>query len=765
MSHERKFTRSGRNLSKMRIRLTSFALATCLLITSTDPLSGVQSQHVITDNAAKRPVEVADVVGMSSIQTPLEHFSRDGSKLVIVLRKGDLLHNTVAYSMLMWSTKDIFQVSAPKTLLTLSSSSNREAIEAVTWLADNETVMFLGESPGSTHQVYAINVRTGRLTKVTNHLTNVTSYSATPDGNTIAYTAEEPVVNLFDDTTRREGFVVSTEALPVLLERRRGGEGFFTNGQLFVKDYANHVKRLMVSGKLRPYAGVPVLSPNGKYVAILSMQAEIPLLWKDYTDEHLHLWTRQVVTPGQYSYLERYDLIDTRTGTRRILLNSPIGYGNSEATWLPDSKSIVLTNSFLPLENVDDEEVALRQSTPFVVEVTISGGTITTITKDDIVLKQFNIVTNQLDCIARRSDYYGAERGPIVSFQKQGSEWVKVARPTNTTKTLEITLEQDMNTPPRVFATEPFTNREALLLDPNPRFKQLRFGTVEEVKWSDGSGRSFVGGLYYPIDYLAGTRYPLVIQTHGWTGNQFWIEGPAPTGFAAQVLAGLGIMVLQADEDYVTDSDTPKEVEREVSRLESAVEYLDKKGMIDPTRVGIVGFSRTCLFVKDALTHHRIRFAAAAVSDGVDGGYFQYLVYANSMPGYDQFYEGVNGGLPFGEGLKSWMTRSPGFNIDKVYTPLRITAENPEALLFEWEWFAALRRLGEPVELVYMPDGAHILQKPWERSVSQQGNVDWFVFWLTGKEDRDPGKRDQYTRWRKLRESRSQSVTRGSSGF
>jgi hypothetical protein len=34
---------------------------------------------------------------------------------------------------------------------------------------------------------------------------------------------------------------------------------------------------------------------------------------------------------------------------------------------------------------------------------------------------------------------------------------------------------------------------------------------------------------------------------------------------------------------------------------------------------------------------------------------------------------------------------------------------------------------------------------------SQQGDVDWFDFWLNGHEDPDPTKADQYIRWRELR--------------
>ena len=74
------------------------------------------------------------------------------------------------------------------------------------------------------------------------------------------------------------------------------------------------------------------------------------------------------------------------------------------------------------------------------------------------------------------------------------------------------------------------------------------------------------------------------------------------------------------------------------------------------------------------------------------------------------------------------------------------------SVLSEWEWFAALRRLNKPVEMVVVEEDDHVLQKPWNRIISQQGNVDWFRFWLKGDEDANPAKADQYAHWRQLRE-------------
>ena len=74
-----------------------------------------------------------------------------------------------------------------------------------------------------------------------------------------------------------------------------------------------------------------------------------------------------------------------------------------------------------------------------------------------------------------------------------------------------------------------------------------------------------------------------------------------------------------------------------------------------------------------------------------------------------------------------------------------------------WEWFAGLSRLGKPVELIYMPNAIHTLIRPRDRMISQQGNVDWFCFWLKGEEDPDPAKAEQYARWRELRKLQEQN--------
>ena len=114
-------------------------------------------------------------------------------------------------------------------------------------------------------------------------------------------------------------------------------------------------------------------------------------------------------------------------------------------------------------------------------------------------------------------------------------------------------------------------------------------------------------------------------------------------------------------------------------------------------------------------------------------------------------FEQVYGGPPYGKKLSQWLKQSPSFHMDKIETPIRIQTLYPSSLLSDWSWYSGLSRLGKPVEMIYIPEGTHVLEKPWDRMTSQQGNVDWFCFWLKGEEDPDPAKAEQYKRWRELR--------------
>src|SRR5882672_5194677 len=736
--------------------------ATVSIFVTFVPIQGNGRAHkLVSTGEANRPVTVADAIFMTRLADPqyiaggppreVATFCPNGTKFVVIVRKGNLEENTNEYLLLLWKTKDIFRSQTPEILVRMSSSSNRPAIEDVTWLSDNDTLAFVGEQTGTTHQLYTIDVRTHELRQVTKHDGNVLSARMSLDGLQIAFVAEAPPKSFFDEASLRNGVVVTSQRLSSLITGQAGGSSL--GESLFFQSQGHASHRIELTAMISsPWGRTPFLSPDGRHIAILTRVAHVPQTWSEYADPLIQHLASQEVGPEQYSWLGMYVLVDTSTGRSRILLESPVGPYGSEVVWLPGSNAVAVAGVYLPLDRTSGDERTDRRKNLYTVEVNVETGAITKITDRALTLDRWDPNTNALVFEAGRAKGR-TEGAATVRFHKRGNQWEETSEPAKAEAEPQIILQEDMNTPPRLFAIDLITHGRALLLDFNLQFEHLDFGRVEELHWKGTNGREVVGGLYYPVKYISTRRYPLVIQTHGWRRDRFWIDGPYTTGFAAQPLAGKGIMVLQLpqpDEDE-GQMDTPSEVDAAILDLENAIDLLDSRGMIDLHRIGIIGFSRTCLYVKYALTHSHIPFAAASLNDGVDGGYFQYVENLN-LPAFAQFEEGINGGNPFGEGLKSWVARSPTFSIEKVETPVRILAPNTSTILAEWEWFAALTRLAKPVEMIALHDGDHILEKPWERMVSQQGNLDWFGFWLLGEQDANPFKANQYRRWRSMRD-------------
>ncbi len=708
--------------------------------------------------ATARAVTIADCIEMTKLGDPqyyngassnglVAHYAPDATRFVVVLRRGDLHDNTNEYSLLMWRTADLFTRSRPEVVLTMKSSSNRPAIEQITWSADGRSIFFLGEHPGESHQLYRFRLSPRSLTKLTSGRTNLINYSMAANAPAYVYTTEPPPRSLFSDATRREGLVISTQPLARLMGQATADPD--TPHRLFVKRPDGTVRQLKTLGGMFDWFQ-PSISPDGSYVLVAARVAAVPAEWHDYTDPWVRRKAQVRLRPGEFSEIQQYELINARTGESRVLMDAPSGKWWSESAWRPNGKSVVLTNVFLSLHGVSDEERRQRESHTVTVEVGVPDGEITEVTSRDLILHDWDARTDELVFDGDRDDYRTDARAPL-RFRKVATRWEAVSGEEQTTQRPTIVLKEDLHTPPKIFAVYLQTRRESMLLDLNPQFSGLAFGRVEEITWKDSSGREMKGGLYFPANYSPGKRYPLVIQTHAWQPNKFWIDGPWTTAFAAQSFAGNGIMVLQLGYSSPDALYTAEEAAIEASTFDSGIAYLDGRGLIDTSRIGLVGFSRTCLHVKYALIHSRYRIAAASVTDGVDAGYLQYVLTLNFISAEAEFFEKLNGGVPWGTGLRHWADVSPGFNLDKVQTPIRIVALNAASASGEWEWFAGLQRLAKPVDMVMIQDGSHILERPWDRVVSQQGNVDWFLFWLEGKEDADPAKQPQYARWRAMR--------------
>lgn len=713
-----------------------------------------QEKGTDSTSHSQRPITVADCIRMRTIDNPnyssgawgrdeVAAFSPDGNNFVVITKRGNLDENTVDYQLLLFHTDQAGSSLAPEVMTSLSSSSARPAIETVTWLT-NDTVAFLGENPGERHQLYSVDRVLKRLQKLTHHPTDLVSYAFSSDRKTFFFTARKP-----QEPARQspDYLVVDREDLSELISGVRieilsGLELFMT------KTGGDRAVPLTVKGKIEGLS-MPWPSPDGRYLAIqtIGSRSDIPVDWFDYqTVAQQTSLSRQKV-----SKVNEYELIDLTTGEDRPLVDAPVGAWYSNLAWSDDSHSVVISGTNLPLDVQDPSERKMRAANLFVAEVAIPGGQIAVVTHEDAVIRHWYSRQNELllQSTNHRS-FSNFEEGALLTFRKTGEGWQQqgaAALENKEHNKITIAVEEDMNTPPLLFRKNGTTDPKVLLLDPNPQFASLTFGHVEEIKFRIAARNEMKVGIYRPPDYRAGTRYPLVIQTHGWTSDRFLIDGPDPNGMAAQPLASKGFVVVQVGDEFFLSQNATKVA---MAEFEWVIDYLDRIGLIDPNRVGIVGFSATGPGVGYAIAHSKYRFGAAVLSDTSDAGYFTYLSSLN-LPGSGEWFETINGGTPFGKSLASWIKEAPEFSLNRVDTAMLLQPNEPRSVLELWEWFVGLRRLNKPVEMIFMPSAGHVVIRPKDRLVSQETAVDWFDFWLKDEENPNPPIEGQYARWRALR--------------
>jgi len=687
--------------------------------------------------------------------SPIALFSPDGQRFVTVLTKGDIQRNTLICSLLMFGSKQALKgAPTPRVLTTLSSVSGRDSIQRVRWV-DNDRLVFLGENERNPAQVYQFTISSGQLKSLTNSPTSIVAFDISTNLGELVYEALPDKLSTEESKRRRgDAIVVSGQTPEDLLRRPEDPAPLAVDRELFVMSRGQKAVRVATPGVITEYLPLS-LSPTGRYALVDVYLIDVPKAWQAYTDPSLHLAVTAQHRPGASSIeVSQLMLLDTKLHKMAPLIDAPMSNSLATFGFSPDERSVAVSGTYLPLEikglNVQDDS---KEGLP-VVEIELSGRVIHQISSQDMRVVSWKTIDNL------SLKHVGGEDGTgIVTFQKAGEIWEKIPAKTESMNRWEpvVTLDEDMNTLPKLFVGDPNTGKKHLLLDLNPQLRNVAMSRVEAVHWTATDGHEVEGGLYYPVGYIEGKRYPLVIQTHGFRKDRFQMNGPYNSAYAARPMAARGIMVLQVGRDTQgMDSkfvSTPEEAPRQMAVFDGAIDELRSRGIIDAERVGLVGFSRTAFYVLYTLTHSTRTFAAAVLADGFDAGYMNYLLFPNN----DTL--AVNGGLPSDPDFKkSWLT-SPGFNLDKIKTPVHLECYGDTGVLSCWQSFSGLSVLQKPVDFVWLPWGTHLLARPSDRLVSEQGTVDWFAFWMFGDlpllNPKDP---DQRKRWAGLRDARDRAA-------
>jgi hypothetical protein len=715
----------------------------------------------------KRPLTVKDSIETTQFLHPYGSspvlISPDRKKYLVVLERGDVAKNGAWIELLSGSTFSMDAARKATVVARLFSRSTAWATDLaknVRWLDDSEHVTLLWDDGRRPPRVVSVDVQDGKIETLAQYSTPIAAYDISRDGRTVIFTAQGRHSVSEDAFLERRGFAISDQSVLSILEGSLDGWTPRLYYDTFVLRHPTGLLHKIRESRRAWYTNPDLLqlSPDGRYAIAVEPAGAVPTEWDGYTD---HLFRDDYLpaarrNPSAPNLIRQYFIVDVKDGTARPLWNAPEN-PSAKMMWSPDSKTVVVGPTFLPLPSGNPAGLSGNA----VAEVDVATGHYTSILlPNEVGTIQYGPARWAEDGVLDLSavEAQGANLARL-KFRKIQGKWTRVVaeRPDEEqTPGVQIELREDLNTPPALYAVDPMTRTDELILDPNPQLKDRTLGRVELVHWKATDGRPWTGALYYPVHYEAGREFPLVIQTHGYSANRFLLDGAFTTAFAAQALANHDIAVLQVgapDSGAADFTVGPKEPEVYMAGFEGAIDHFVASGMVNQERVGIIGFSRTGWYVEYMLTHSHHQLAAAEVADNMDGSYFQYIL---SDSAERSEFEADNGARPIGDGVATWLHSAPGFNADKVHTPLRMEVDSGPlySILWHWEMFSNLRYLQKPVELFVIPDiqhGVHVLQNPAQRLASQGGTVDWFRFWLKSEEDANPSKADQYIRWRQLK--------------
>lgn len=717
---------------------------------------------------------VADEIGLrlfDEIEKNV-HFSPDGNYFAVWSERGLLAQNLVEDSLRFYDTDEVRRFvedsrasrqPAPIWVINRSASEGR-VISGWRWLSDSTGVAFVERTSTNNKQLALADIRTKKIELLTPPEETVGSFDVR-DKEHYVYTVANAAALRERQTTLRSPAIVGTgrqlsELLfpddPYTIEVASPLPSYL---KAVVRGRRFEVKR---DGARIVPRGSLALSPDGKSL-VTKLQHVIPPSWEKLYPPPFASHPYRFHAGGT---TDEYVRITLQSGSVQALTDAPVRNGGwaevlSGPSWSKDGQAILLPGTFLKAKSEEPSRpcvaiVDLRSNNRECVEM-LKGRTQTGVEEG------FHFIAG--------TRFEGTNKGRVIITSARPEDWKEAsteyqryddgtwqivghgeAELEADRHGINIVVQQGLNEPPQVVVANKRKSR--VFWDPNPQLQNFEFVHATVYKWRDKEQKEWSGTLYTPSAYKPGQRYPLVIQTHGFgqSASGFRPSGVYPTAFAARALAAVGIRVLQVDE-HCAGIMTPTEDPCAVRGYEAAAEQLISDGLVDPEKVGIIGFSRTCFYVMQALTTSSFHFKAASVTDGV---MFTYSLYILDPERISLEADRIIGASPFGSGLRQWLDRSPGFNLDRINTPLLIaSASGRQGLLMMWEPYAALNHLRKPVDLVMLNTDEHVLTNPAVRMVSQGGSIDWFRFWLQDYEDPDPRKASQYERWRKFREQRS----------
>src|SRR5271154_3968170 len=281
--------------------------------------------------------------------------------------------------------------------------------------------------------------------------------------------------------------------------------------------------------------------------------------------------------------------------------------------------------------------------------------------------------------------------------------------------------------------------------------KGRTFAKSGVIRWKGTNNEEVEGILYYPDNYEAGKKYPLITAIHGGPSGHdadAWADSWA---YPNNLLTQRGAFILKPNYHgsnnyglkWVESICCGKYYDLETPDINAGVDYLIAKGLVDADRVATMGWSNGSILSTSLITTYPERYKVASVGAGdvewiSDWGN---VIFGES---FDAYYFGKS---PM-QDPQLYINKSPFFKMDKVQAPVLIfhgTADTNVPPAQSWSYFRVLQYYGKvPVKFVVFPGEPHGPRKLTHQLRKVEEEVAWFdkYFFKTTKAENEALKKD-----------------------
>ena len=662
-------------------------------------------------------------ISLKGVFSPL--ISPDGRTIVYAVGSTDWANNS--YDNELWMSRD----SEASVQLT---RTNKNSTSGARFTPDSRFVSFLADR-GEKTQLFIISVFGGEAMQVTKDEDGINGYEWHPDGSKIVYVKAEQ--DSKKDKTLKERFGAF------------GVEGEeYKQNHLWLLNF--HYDSIVLAGQVPCYTTKvdSTKKDSIKKEAATKIKGQecftLPVAKRltegDFTvsgfawnpDGKSIAFNRQRNPLINSGITADIAAIDVATKKMTIFISNPTG--DFFSRWSPDGKAFVYSSSLN-----DSTTFYFKNNRLFIYDLT--SKTSREIAQD-IDENKFVVDWN------KQGLFLGA-------FEKTKQKVYTVDTKTGNTKSINIPLDLvgtasfSRNTENIALSGRNYANlNEIYLWRLNQPLKKITNNSVqianwntpvnEVISWKSTDGAVIEGVLLKPKNYDAKKKYPLLIVIHG---GPTGIDLPDPaSGYVYPLMQWVekGALVLRVN--YRGSAGYGEKFRSlnvrnlgvgDMWDVMSGIDYLNKKGMIDTTKMGSMGWSQGG-YISAFLTTNTNMFKAISVGAGISN-WVTYYVNTDITPFTRQYLQAT----PWSD-MDIYMKTSPMTNINKATTPTLIQHgefDRRVPLANAYELYRGLQDKGVPSKLIVYKGFGHGINKPKERLAAVWHNWQWFNKYIFGESE------------------------------